>query len=174
MLTGGSPRGACTSKAVRSRQADCVHRAPRRLPPKAAILPAFLAIALTIGSVHAASVTVVQGQVLVNSGQGYRLVEGSTVLDAGATVVANPGAVAHVLYPGGCRVTVEPGSVYQIASQPPCQTGQPTKTGGLNDKGDSGAPSNTSSWGINPWVLGGGAVLLGGGGAYAIIRSLSP
>ena len=172
MLTGGSPRGPCTSKAARNRQAAREHRASRRIPPKAATSLA-LAIALMIGSVHAATVTVVQGQVLVNSGQGYRLVEGSTVLDAGATVVANPGAVAHVLYPGGCRVTVEPGSVYQVASQPPCQTGQPTKTGGLNDKGDSGTPSTTSSSGINPWLLGGGAILVGGGVAYAVM-SISP
>ena len=172
MLTRGSPRGASTSKAAEDPRAARARRAPRRIPPKAAALLG-LAIALTIGSVHAATVTVLQGQVLVNSGQGYRLVEGSTPLEPGATVVANPGAVAHVLYPGGCRVTVEPGSVYQIASQPPCQTGQPTKTGGLNDKGDSGTPSTTSSPGINPWLLAGGAVLLGGGAAYAIM-SISP
>jgi hypothetical protein len=136
--------------------------------PKAATSIA-LAIALTIGgAVHAATVRAVQGQVLVSSGQGYRLVDGSAQLGVGGTVVANPGAVALVTYPGGCRVTVEPGSVYQIASQPPCQTGNPTKTGALGD-----SETTTSSSGFNPWVIGGVGLAIGGGIAYAI-SSISP
>jgi hypothetical protein len=145
------------------------------MPPKAAPSLA-LAVALAIsGSVHAATVNAVQGQVLVSSGQGYRLVDGSTRLDAGGTVVANPGAVAHVLYPGGCRVTVEPGSVYQIASQPPCQSNEPTQVGGLTDKGDKGsAPPPATASGLNPWLLGGAALAVGAGGAADYVMSLSP
>ncbi|MGH8432064.1 MAG: hypothetical protein ACREUF_16840, partial [Solimonas sp.] len=62
-----------------------------------AALP-FVLIAAIVCSVpaDAATVKAVQGQVLVNSGQGYRLVDGSTILEPGATVVANPGAVAQV------------------------------------------------------------------------------
>jgi hypothetical protein len=127
------------------------------------------AMALVIGgAAHAASVRAVQGQVLVSSGQGYRLVDGSTQLGVGGTVVANPGAVAHVTYPGGCRVTVEPGSVYQIVSEPPCQTGAPTQTGALTDNG-----ATTSSSGISPWVIGGVGLAVGGGVALALSSASS-
>jgi hypothetical protein len=160
-----SPRGACTNEAVSGHTAR-TRRAPRRMLPKAAASLA-LAIALAIGgSVHAATVRAVQGQVLVSAGQGYRLVDGSTQLGVGGTVVANPGAVAHVIYPGGCRVSVEPGSVYQIVSQPPCQTGETTKTGDLAD-------NSTPSSGFNPWVIGAIGLAAGGGVAYAI-SSISP
>jgi hypothetical protein len=170
-----SPRGACImSEQADTRRAAGRCRTARHLPARVAISFA-MAIALTVsGSVHAATVSAVQGQVLVSSGQGYRLVDGSTRLDPGGMVVANPGAVAHVLYPGGCRVTVEPGSVYQIASQAPCQTSEPTQVGGLSDKGDKGSsqPATTSS-GMNPWLLGGAALAVGAGVAY-YVATLSP
>lgn len=168
-----SPRGAC----IISKAADngrCARPALRRMPQKAAPSLA-LAVALAIsGSLHAATVSAIEGQVLVSSGQGYRLVDGSTRLDPGGTVVANPGAIAHVLYPGGCRVTVEPGSVYRIASQPPCQTSEPTQVGGLTDKSEKGsAPPPSTASGINPWLLGGAGLAIGGGVAYYVM-SLSP
>jgi hypothetical protein len=171
-----SARGTCTSTDAESRHAADRRWLSRRLSPKATISLA-MAVALTIGgSVQAATVSAVQGQVLVNSGQGYRLVDGSTTLGVGGTVVANPGAIAYVLYPGGCRVTVEPGSVYQIASQPPCQGTGETKVGGLNDKGadKSSAPPSTTSSGANPWLIGAAGLAIGGGAAAYYVMSLSP
>lgn len=120
------------------------------------------------GIAHAATVNALQGQVLVNAGQGFRLVNGSTQLEPGATVVANPGAVAQVVYSGGCTVTVQPGSVYHIAHRAPCQTGEPIQTGGLTDTGASSAGSGTS------WVLAGGALVVGGAAAYFLLPPLSP
>jgi hypothetical protein len=153
------------SKEAVSRRAAQTRNAPRRRLPKAATVLA-VALSLTIaGSVHAATVRAVQGQVLVNSGQGYRLVDGSTTLGVGGTVVANPGAIAHVIYPGGCRVTVEPGTIYQIASQPPCQSSE--------DKGAKDSSTATASSGTNPWLLAGGALVIGGGVAYGVM-SMSP
>lgn len=119
---------------------------------------------------HAATVRAVQGQVLVNAGQGYRLVDGSAQLEPGGTVVANPGAVAEVVYAGGCRVTVQPGSVYLVVSQPPCQRGEPTNTGGLTDTG--GSSSGTGSG--TAWAIGAVAVVGGGAAAYFLIPPLSP
>src|SRR5438552_72808 len=76
--------------------------------------------ALSLGtSAVAATVTATQGQVLVNRGNGYQRVVGSTQAGTGATVVANPGGSAQVVYSDGCVVTVEPGSVYTIAPQSP-------------------------------------------------------
>ncbi len=117
---------------------------------------------------QAATVWALQGQVLVSAGQGYRLVDGSAQLEPGGTVVANPGAVAQVTYAGGCKVTVQPGSVYLIAPQGPCKTGGPTQTGGLTD-----TKSASASGGVNPWLIGGAAVAVGGGAAY-LVMSISP
>src|SRR5512145_2835430 len=136
-------------------------RACQAGPLRIASVSMALIAAISFGAAaQAATVRAVQGQVLVNAGQGYRLVDGSTQLDPGGTVVANPGAVAEVVYAGGCTVTVQPGSVYLVAAQPPCQRGEPTKTGGLpDDKGGSSTGSGTA------WAL--GAVAVVGGGAAA-------
>ena len=130
---------------------------------------ALIAAVAFAAAAHAATVKAVQGQVLVNAGQGYRLVDGSTQLEPGGTVVANPGAIAEVVYAGGCTVTVQPGSVYLVVSQPPCQRGEPTKTGDLTDTGGSpGAGSGTA------WAIGAIAVVGGGAAAYFLIPPLSP
>jgi hypothetical protein len=124
---------------------------------------------------HAATVRAVQGQVLVNAGQGYRLVDGSAQLEPGGTVVANPGATAEVVYAGGCTVTVQPGSVYLVASQPPCQRGQPTRTGGLPDTGQPDTGGSSSGMGSGTaWAIGAVAVVGGGAAAYFLIPPMSP
>lgn len=130
-----------------------------------------LTAAVSFGAAaHAATVRAVQGQVLVNAGQGYRLVDGSTQLEPGGTVVANPGAAAEVVYAGGCTVTVQPGSVYLVASRPPCQRGEPTSTGGLTDTGGSSSGSGSGT----AWAIGAVAVVGGGAAAYFLIPPLSP
>jgi hypothetical protein len=137
----------------------------------ASISLALIAALSLAGPARAATVNAVQGQVLVNAGQGYRLVDGTVTLGPGATVVANPGAVANVVYPGGCTVTVQPGSVYRVAGQAPCGTGETTRTAGLNDnKGGS----QSSASGINPWLVGGAAVLGAGGAAIYFLNPFSP
>jgi hypothetical protein len=131
-----------------------------------------LALALApIGIAHAATVNALQGQVLVNSGQGYRLVDGSTQLEPGGTVVANPGAVAQVVYGSSCTITVQPGSVYLVAASAPCQAGQPTPSAGT-PASTAAAPSGGGS-STTLWVVGGIAVA-GGAGAYFLLQSLSP
>jgi hypothetical protein len=117
----------------------------------------------------AATVRALQGQVLVNSGQGYRLVDGSTVLEPGATVVANPGAMAQVVYPGGCAVTVQPGSVYVVAAQTPCQNSEPAQPkGGLNENAGGGGSGMS-------WALGlAGAAVAGGAATFLLMGPASP
>ena len=146
----------------------------------ASVSLALIAVVVFGAPLRAATVKAVEGQVLVNSGQGFRLVDGSTSLDPGGTVVANPGAVAQVVYAGGCTVTVQPGSVYLIAGQPPCQTGEPTRTGGLTDRGgaDKGGQSDDkaaqSGGSGSTWAIAGAAIVAGGVGGYFIVQSLSP
>jgi hypothetical protein len=121
--------------------------------------------------VHAATVRAVEGQVLVNSGQGYRLVDGSIQLGPGATVVANPGALAHVVYSSGCTVTVQPGSVYLIASQEPCPSFEREQF--QTNQADSSKKSEGTAempWlsGMSPTTLALGAAAIGAGAAGAI------
>jgi hypothetical protein len=80
---------------------------------------------------YAATVYATLGQVLVNKGQGYKQVSGSTEAEPGTTVVVNPGSHAQVVYPDGCRVPVIPGAVYAVAPQSPCATEGTGETGGI-------------------------------------------
>lgn len=165
----------------RCRQSTKARRRRSKLVRIASIPVALIAAVVLQAAAHAATVRAVQGQVLVNSGQGYRLVDGSTQLDPGGTVVANPGAVAEVVYPGGCTVTVQPGSVYLVSSQPPCRAGNverpPTRERTENQTADTGNPSEGSTSGIGSgtaWTLGAVAVIGGGAAAYFLIPPMSP
>jgi hypothetical protein len=156
-----------SQRCPRSGKARPRQRGPVRI---ASASLALIAVVSFEAAAHAATVRAVEGQVLVNAGQGYRLVDGSTQLEPGGTVVANPGAVAEVVYSGTCRVTVQPGSVYLVTSQPPCGRGEPAGTGGLTDTGgsSSGVGSGTA------WALGAIAVVGGGAAAYFLIPPMSP
>jgi hypothetical protein len=100
-------------------------------------------------------VNATQGQVLVNQGSGYQQVAGSVDVGSGSTVVVNPGGSAQIVYPDGCSVAVQPGSVYTIAPQSPCLA----QGGG-----------ETSS-GLNGTTLAIGAVVVGGGVAALLLLS---
>lgn len=128
--------------------------------PVVAFLSAWL-VATTCA--FAAMVNATQGQVLVNQGSGYQQVAGATDVGPGGTVVVNPGGSAQIVYPDGCAVAVQPGSVYTISPQSPClaQDGSQATSG----------PSGTT--------LAIGAVVVGGGVAALLLlnngdKSASP
>jgi hypothetical protein len=125
-------------------------------------LLAFLSAALFSASSLAATINATQGQVLVNQGSGYLQVVGAIDAGPGAAVVVNPGGSAQIVYPDGCSVAVQPGSVYTISPQSPClaQGGQTTS-------------------GVNGTTLALGAVVVGGGVAALLLlnsndKSASP
>ena len=70
----------------------------------------------------AATVDSIQGQVLLNSGAGYRVVTGTMEAKIGDSVMVNPGSSARLVYADGCTVKVEPGSVTAVAPESPCKT----------------------------------------------------
>jgi hypothetical protein len=84
-------------------------------------LVAFLFGVSVTAQAFAATVQVLQGQVLINQGQGYRMVQGSTEASPGDTVVVNPGGAAQIVYSNGCTIKVLPQSVVAISPQSPCQ-----------------------------------------------------
>jgi hypothetical protein len=107
------------------------------------------------GATFAATVTATQGQVMINRGQGYQLLVGSTEADPGATVIVNPGGSAQVVYPDGCAVTVEPFTVHAINAKSPCE--------------DKSATASESTKKTLYYVIGGVAVLAGGAVAYSLL-----
>jgi hypothetical protein len=87
------------------------------LRSRAVLVPCLLALA---GSVHAASLEVVTGEVMASSGGGYRLVAGTTELRPGDAIFVRPKAGASLVYPDGCRVAIAPATVVWVAAQSPC------------------------------------------------------
>ena len=85
---------------------------------------AFAILVSITSSSWAATVSGVQGQILVNTGNGFRTLQGTAQIGVGARVIANQGGQATVLYDDGCSVPVNPGQVYTIAAASPCATGQ--------------------------------------------------
>lgn len=71
----------------------------------------------------AATVESIQGNVLINRGEGYQPATAQAQISAGDLIMASPGGSADVVYYDGCRVTVQPGAVVAIARKPPCGAG---------------------------------------------------
>lgn len=72
-------------------------------------------------AVGAATVQPLKGDVLVNRGNGYERVLGSSQAGVGDSVMARPGGSARVVYNDECSVTVRPGHVVAIAPVAPCK-----------------------------------------------------
>jgi hypothetical protein len=78
-------------------------------------------VVLAFGSAaSAATVTPEQGEILVNSGSGFKSVKQTLEVSAGDQVMAKPKSAGRVVYSEGCVVRVSPGMVLTIAPKPPC------------------------------------------------------
>ena len=69
----------------------------------------------------AATVTPEQGELLVNTGAGYKPVWQSMQVSPGDQVMAKPKASGRVVYSDDCIVRVSPGMVLTIAPKSPCE-----------------------------------------------------
>jgi hypothetical protein len=148
----------------------------------AASTAAMLAIC-SAGQAFAATVRATGGQVLINRGEGYKMVAGTIQGGPGDSIVANPGGSAQIDYPDGCVVDVLPGSVVVINAQSPCSASNTTVTSGSATT-SSTTPEPLSSdgggggSGISGTALALGAVAVGGGVGAAMFlgkdKSSSP
>ena len=111
----------------------------------------------------ATTVTAEQGQVLLNTGQGYRLVQGSTNVNPGDMIVVNPGGMARITYDDGCVTEVRPPAVTAISTQSPCQQQQKQSPPQDDSQGEHGGISTTHV------IL--GTALVGGGVAAWLLLS---
>lgn len=112
------------------------------------------ALATAIGlaaPVDAATVKVTGGRVLVNRGDGYRIVAGEMLAAPGATVVAEPGGSGQIVYADGCVVEVRPPTVVTVELSSPC----------------AGTPYNLGASSERTFAL--GAVVVGAGVGAAIL-----
>jgi hypothetical protein len=107
--------------------------------------------------------------VLINRGEGYMMVAGSTQANTGDTIVVNPGGSAQIVYPDGCVIDVSPGSVATVSAQSPCG-------GGGSSSSTETAATNSGS--NNGTLFAIGALAVGGGVAAALLlqkdKSASP
>lgn len=93
----------------------------------------------------AATVRAVQGDVRVNTGQGYRLVQSGATANPGAIVAAQSGGRAQVVYPDGCVVPVGRGDppgvlIHTVLRESPCKTrGAAYTRSGLTGSGLAGS-----------------------------------
>jgi hypothetical protein len=117
----------------------------------------------------ATSVTAEQGQVLLNTGQGYRLVQGSTNVNPGDMIVVNPGGMARITYDDGCVTDVRPPAVTAISAQSPCELKQQKQSSPQDDsQGDHGGITTTHV------VLGTAAIVGAGVAALLYFGKLKP
>ena len=88
------------------------------------VLVAFVAGFSFVHSSNAATVGSIEGEVLVNRGDGYRAVKGSPSddLQAGTQVMVRPGGSAVITYSRNCAVRVTSG-VWAVNEAPPCSEG---------------------------------------------------
>jgi hypothetical protein len=135
------------------------------------------------GQAVAATVRATGGQVLINRGEGYKMVAGTVQGGPGDTIVANPGGSAQIVYPDGCVVDVLPGSVAVINAQSPCSAANTTIATGstATSAANSDSPSEGGGGGgtgISGTALALGAVAVGGGVGAAMFlgkdKSSSP
>jgi hypothetical protein len=87
------------------------------------IFSALVSLILMSSQALAATVNAISGQVLLNRGEGYRMIAGPTEASPGTTVVANPGGNGQIVYPDGCIEEVVPGTVVTVAADSPCKAG---------------------------------------------------
>ncbi len=70
---------------------------------------------------HAATLTGIQGEVLVSRAGGeFRPVQNTTDVFPGDSVTVKPGALAHIIYSDGCDVPVQSGGIITVTQPSPC------------------------------------------------------
>jgi hypothetical protein len=113
----------------------------------------------------ATTVTVEQGQVLLNTGQGYKQIQGPTKANPGDMVVVNPGGMARITFDDGCVAEIQPPSVVTITSQSPCQQQKQLR------KSPPARERQGGIEGISATTMMVGGILVGGGVTAAILLS---
>ena len=74
-------------------------------------------------SAWAATIQPIDGETLVNRGEGYIQILDSVQGNAGDVVMVRPNGRATIVYDDGCEQTVLPEEVVTVSAQSPCKVG---------------------------------------------------
>lgn len=121
-----------------------------------------VAFAMSVGGAYAAGL---QGEAMVNSGQGYKAQVGGQ-LKAGDSVMVRQGTTATIAYEDGCSFTLSAGRVVTVGAKSPCADGtQSVRTIDFSGRMGQSGPQEGDGGGIGPTplIVGGVAVAVGAG-----------
>ena len=101
-----------------------------------------------------ATVEVIQGQVSVNQGEGFKPATSRIEARIGDLIMASPGGKGRIVYSGGCVVDVYPGAVVAV-QQAACQAAKPMMLGpacdpSRDDKCLAPPPAPGTPWYVIP------------------------
>lgn len=135
------------------------------------LLSATLAASMMLSApVSAATVASQSGQLLINSGDGFKVAGGATEVAPGGQIMVRDGT-ARIAYSSECSVLVGPGRVWTVAAAAPCKGGVSTLD--MTTVSYQGGPGSTGSAGgppVDHLLLIGGAVAGAGVGIYFLTR----
>jgi len=120
------------------------------------LVAAISVLALFTTTVQAAALTNIQGQVFVNTGQGFKPAEPAMAVKPGDRIMTVQGGTVQIVYSASCTASVAADTVVIVEANPPCA---PTTTGQAD-------PAKPTSTGSNVLIIGG---LVVGGGAIAAL-----
>ena len=114
------------------------------------LLAAFFLFAVFAQAGHAATISNIQGKVLVNKGNGFVEAQPGTQIAPGDRVMVQPGGSAQVTYPNGAVGSLQPGGIFTLPATPP-----PVP---------AGVAAAAAGGGFNTAMIIGGIAVLGAGG----------
>ncbi len=86
------------------------------------VLTAVAAVFACTLPASSATINTVQGEVLINQGDGFQPLKSAADLKAGSQVMVRPGGSATITYASTCSVKV-PSGIWAVQSAPPCEAG---------------------------------------------------
>jgi hypothetical protein len=118
-----------------------------------------------------ATIEPVQGDLSLNQGQGFQRVDGRVQANVGDSLMVAPGGSASLVYPDGCQVTIQPGSVVSIAPLSPCASGSFAADMGVPPP--VGVPPEEGGFDYGAAVFGAAFLAAVGVGVYGITQAKS-
>ena len=115
------------------------------------LLTAVFLLAVFVQTADAATLSGIQGRVLVNKGNGFVRAQPGMEIAPGDRVLVQPGGSAQVTYPNGAVGSLQPGGIFTLPATPP-------PVGAIEAATAGGAG------GFNTAMVVGGIAVLGAGG----------
>jgi hypothetical protein len=113
------------------------------------------------GQASAASLSGVQGEVLINAGQGLKPATGAANLKGGDIIIAQKGS-AKLTYSDGCTIHIAPGSSATVGEKSPCAAQANVQTGQVAAAAPAAAGLPTAALAAGGLAIAGGVAIVAG------------